>query len=199
MVLQVFRLYFIICLRFLPRNAAIPGCVNLTQHENICRDRYLNMSSACWLFQSCIRRECWRELDVEVSDCFDGVCDAGENVDNCPADCCPAEKNSSCSLSSLGKDRCLLSCCKKSTCCGDDNDGSTLLYLLFLFGLVLVPLVKKFCCSDNDNTVHSSGSGSVTVNCCTTVLRRWIPEAGPCSQCTSANDPAWHKLFQLDV
>ena len=59
------------------------------------------VSSACWLFQSCVRHECKREQGIAVGNCFDGVCVAGENADNCPADCCPAQKNHNYSLSSL--------------------------------------------------------------------------------------------------
>ena len=177
-------LHFIICLCFLSGDAAVLGGADIIQHEKTCQNRYPNISSTCWVFQSCLEHECKREQGSAVGKCFDGVCNAGENVHNCPADCCPTEKNNNCSLSFVGNDRCPLSCCKNSSCCverdGDNGGGSLSQVVGSIFGAIvfiilaylLIKCCLRICSDDNSNIVHPSGSGTGRENFFIIVLRR---------------------------
>lgn len=157
---------FIIYLGVISGNAAVPQCADQTRSKDTCRGRYPSVSSTCWLFQSCVKHECKRQRGIMVGNCFNGVCESEENVDNCPADCCPEKKNSICSLF---YEQCPLICCGVSNCCGkEDSDGDgesknsgmlatcIVCVVLMLVICVEIVLVRRHC--PNKNEVRSFNS-----------------------------------------
>ena len=139
------------------------GCRNQTDRNNICRAVYNStIRTECWLLPACFRHKC----NFSLGTCFNGTCDAGENVDNCPADCCPQKNPQNCSL---GNETCPLKCCSRSSCCLDtveeeDGDsgggGFTLVDWIQYVGIIIAIVViggiiyKKCGCGDDNNEVH---------------------------------------------
>lgn len=153
------------------RNSSVPffcgGCRNQTNTNNMCRTVYNGtIPTGCWLFPVCFKYKCNFSSDT----CFNGVCDAGENVANCPADCCPQKNSKNCSLLN---GTCPLKCCGEPGCCLDENEeeeeededdsgggGFTLIgwiqYVGIIIAIILIGSVvyKKCGCGDDDNEVH---------------------------------------------
>lgn len=125
----------------LSKSFSCGGCSGQTRKKNACQARYNTIRFGCWLFRACFERECEREQGYSVGTCFNGVCDPHEDVDNCPADCCPKENPRNCSFVN---GRCPAQCCGKSTCCAkEDNDSGTSLGIEILkwFGIAILIIV----------------------------------------------------------
>ncbi|XP_060600533.1 keratin-associated protein 5-8-like [Ruditapes philippinarum] len=75
----------------------------------------------CWAFAKCFQKKCKSqptESTPAPDMCFNLRCDPGEDVNNCPADCCGNE-NEKCKWSQ--SNTCVPKCCSESTCCNDSS------------------------------------------------------------------------------
>lgn len=140
------------------------GCRNQTDRNKICRAVYNStFPTGCWLLPACFRHKCSFSA---AGSCFNGTCDAGENVHNCPADCCPQKNPQNCSLVN---GTCPLKCCSRSSCCLDeaeeeDEDGGggglTLVGWIQYVGIIIAIVViggivyKKCGCGEDNNEIH---------------------------------------------
>jgi hypothetical protein len=60
-------------------------------------------------------------VDVDVPDtCYNKLCDNGENINNCPHDCCQTV-NDKCTMS---ENECIPDCCGESRCCGSSSGNN---------------------------------------------------------------------------
>ena len=117
------------------------GCYRQTQRKNTCQGLYSNIRVGCWLFRACFENECKKEKGHYVDTCFNGFCDPHENVDICPADCCPKQNPQNCSFDN---GQCPAQCCEQSTCCFKEDDDSELslgMKILKWFGITVLILV----------------------------------------------------------
>jgi hypothetical protein len=72
--------------------------------------------------------------------CYNKICDTGENVRNCPEDCCQTV-NRKCTWNT----KCLPECCGESTCCESSSGNSWRMQTsLVVFSVILLSNVSKF-------------------------------------------------------
>ena len=127
--------------------------------KDSCRAMNSYIPTSCWLFQNCFENECRKEQGYSVGTCFNGLCDASENENNCAADCCPEKNPQDCVLV-YGK--CPLECCGESSCCQeeDDESGTSVgLEILKWFGITVLIII--ICCVMYVSGVHCICDGNV--------------------------------------
>ena len=135
------------------------GCAGQTRKKDSCRARYSTIPDSCWLFRACFERYCKKEQGFSVGTCFNGVCGDEENVDNCPADCCPQKNPQNCTLV---HGKCPLDCCGEFSCCKeeDDDSGTSLgQKILKWFGITV--LIIFLCCMMYVTGVYCHCDGNV--------------------------------------
>jgi hypothetical protein len=150
------------------------GCAGQTRNQMTCRAQYSTIPVACWLFRGCFEHECMKEQRYSVDTCFNGVCDAEENIGNCPADCCQQKNPQNCIVVN-GK--CPLTCCGETNCCEKQDDGSGtnsgdltfigwLKYIGMIIGFLVLGAImyyfKSLCGCNDDNEVHPTNSEQST-------------------------------------
>jgi hypothetical protein len=102
------------------------GCDGQDTISKRCKNWLNSIPGFCWQFAWCFKDKCRNQYGnnrkrsaVDVPDtCYNKVCDDGENVNNCPHDCCQAE-NDKCKMT---EDECIPECCGESTCCSSGNN-----------------------------------------------------------------------------
>ena len=119
------------------------GCDGQLRRARACHARYHSLPAACWLFRACFKHKCEREEESSAYTCFNEFCDANEDVNNCPEDCCQQKNLKSCTLVNGA---CPLKCCGENTCCEKEDNGGTSLgqKILKWFGIVIGIIV--ICC-----------------------------------------------------
>ena len=160
------------------------GCNGQTRSKNTCKVQYSSVPDGCWLFRACFESECKKKKPgYSAGTCFNGHCEDDENVNNCPADCCPVRNPKNCTL----KDGvCPLKCCGDSSCCktsssssGKENTALTVLkYIglavaLVVFGVVGELLRRKYNEWCGNNQVHPTETSSTDSDadlCCLACL-----------------------------
>ena len=128
----------------------------MTRSVKTCQAQYSTVPKDCWLLRACFQK-------AKQGNCFNGHCDADENVDNCPADCCPVRSRKSCSLQD---GVCPSQCCGDSTCCKTSSGKrNTALTVVMYIGIVILIIVvgvvgewlrRKYCGFCIDVQVHPS-------------------------------------------
>ena len=123
MLLQVSVSFLVFCFAvdplFTSGHCYCNSCYYQMQCENFCRTHCSTIPGSCWLFQKCVQAAC--QNGGNLNSCFNGVCNAGENVENCPCDCCASRNAEKCTLVS---GVCPPQCCGDSNCCVEKKSKS---------------------------------------------------------------------------
>ena len=118
------------------------GCYGQTRSMRTCQAHYSEVPIGCWLVRACFESECQKKEGYSVDTCFNGHCDADENVDNCPADCCTVTYNKSCTLVD---GVCPSQCCGDSTCCESSiRESNAAFSVLKSFAMVIAFIILCF-------------------------------------------------------
>lgn len=104
------------------------GCSGQNYMLNKCKRWYNSIPGTCWIFTRCFRKKCKKQYRqkrrrsvLNMPDtCFNKICDAGENINNCPEDCCQTVSDQC----TWKENKCIPKCCGESTCC-ESSIGNT--------------------------------------------------------------------------
>lgn len=123
------------------------GCNGQTHEANTCKRWYSSLPVGCWLFRGCFETACQniageeglsnynpflsdgvpgetpyydKQVGSKLGSCFNGVCDDGEYIENCPADCCIKRNPQKCTLL---QGLCPPECCGEPHCCVERKES----------------------------------------------------------------------------
>lgn len=110
------------------------GCRGQSEMDRKCLSAWwvINIPGFCWTYSACFKTNCKKrrcsrnaigELEIMPNNdtfCGNGVCEADEDIYNCPLDCCATINPQKCSDNT----KCLPTCCGDSTCCTDCGNAT---------------------------------------------------------------------------